>query len=156
MPLLRKFQTHPQCDRIGWNLAFWKLLKLFWQKIRVHVALKKFEDILTILMLGHGGGGHVVSMLTFYSDDPCSNPAEVYNLFGKMCVRKEWNGKRGRGWPIKNNLVSIEKFYCCKWPNILHKPSGHTLPLLWTHRLKHFLFHARPYQCDQKKIAKCL
>ena len=25
------------------------------------------------------GGGQVVSVLTFYSDDPSSNPVEVYN-----------------------------------------------------------------------------
>ena len=31
------------------------------------------------------GGGQVVSVLAFYSDDPSSNPAEVYNsLFGKV------------------------------------------------------------------------
>ena len=26
------------------------------------------------------GGGQVVSVLAFYSDDPSSNPAEVYNF----------------------------------------------------------------------------
>ena len=42
-----------------------------------------------------GGGGLVVSVLVFYSDNPSSIPAEVYNLLKK---RKET--KRGQGWPI--------------------------------------------------------
>ena len=32
------------------------------------------------------GGGQVVSMLDFYSDDPSSNPADVYSFFCKICV----------------------------------------------------------------------
>ena len=39
------------------------------------------------LQLGHGGG-HVVSVLTFYSNDPSSNPTEVYS-FCKICVWKQ-------------------------------------------------------------------
>ena len=27
------------------------------------------------------GGGQVVSMLSFYSDDPSSNPADAYSFF---------------------------------------------------------------------------
>ena len=30
------------------------------------------------------GGGRVVNVLTFYSDDPSSNPAEVYRFFPKL------------------------------------------------------------------------
>ena len=30
---------------------------------------------------GGGGGGQVVSVLTFHSDDPSSNPAEAYSFF---------------------------------------------------------------------------
>ena len=33
-------------------------------------------------------GGEVVSMLAFYSDDPSSNPARVYNFSLKMGVEK--------------------------------------------------------------------
>ena len=29
------------------------------------------------------GGGHVVSVLVFYSDDPSSNPAEAYSFYTK-------------------------------------------------------------------------
>ena len=32
------------------------------------------------------GGGQVVSVLAFYSDDPSSNPAEAYNFSCKICV----------------------------------------------------------------------
>ena len=35
---------------------------------------------------GHGGG-QVVSMLAFYSDDPSSNPAEAFAVI--LCL-KEW------------------------------------------------------------------
>ena len=34
------------------------------------------------------GGGLVVSVLAFYSDDPSSIPAEVYNFFCKNIVEK--------------------------------------------------------------------
>ena len=40
--------------------------------------LKKFR--------GRGGGGQVVSMLAFYSDDPSLNPAEAYSFLCKNCV----------------------------------------------------------------------
>ena len=47
------------------------------------------------------GGGQVVSVLAFYSDDPSSNPAEVYNFSVKIVIEKNKNKlKRGRGWPI--------------------------------------------------------
>ena len=39
--------------------------------------------------MGRGGGGQVVSVLAFYSDDPSSDPAEACNFFCKICVRKE-------------------------------------------------------------------
>ena len=35
------------------------------------------------------GGGQVVCMRDFNSDDPSSNPAETYNFFCKICVSKE-------------------------------------------------------------------
>ena len=31
--------------------------------------------------MGRGGGGQVVSVLAFYSDDPSSNLAEAYSVF---------------------------------------------------------------------------
>ena len=44
----------------------------------------------------HGGGGRVVSLLAYYSDNPSLNPAEAYNLFRFSCLKR----KRGRGLPI--------------------------------------------------------
>ena len=35
------------------------------------------------------GGDLVVSVLVFFSDDPSSNPAEVYNFSVKRCLKKE-------------------------------------------------------------------
>ena len=32
------------------------------------------------------GGGQVVSVLAFYSDDLSSNPADAYSFFCKICV----------------------------------------------------------------------
>ena len=50
-------------------------------------------------MSGRGGGGQVVSVLAFFSDDPSLNPAEVSNLY---CVtnqlkRKTINEEAGNG-----------------------------------------------------------
>ena len=48
------------------------------------------------------GGGQVVSVLAFSSEDPSSNPADVYSFFPvKSLFEKNENiTKRGRGWPI--------------------------------------------------------
>ena len=47
-------------------------------------------------MLGCGGG-LVVSVLAFYSDDPSSIPAEVYNFFCKIVVEKNENKQKEAG-----------------------------------------------------------
>ena len=36
------------------------------------------------------GGCQVVRMLAFYSNNPCLNPTEAYNMFCTICVWKEW------------------------------------------------------------------
>ena len=43
------------------------------------------------------GGGLVVSVLAFYSDDPSSIPAEVYNFFCKIVVEKNENKQKEAG-----------------------------------------------------------
>ena len=48
------------------------------------------------LMLGRGGG-QVVSMLAFYSDDPSSNPAEVYNFSVKLLLKRTKINKKRPG-----------------------------------------------------------
>ena len=45
---------------------------------------------------GHGGG-QMVSVLGFYSDDPSFNPAEPYSFFCKICVWKEQKNKKEDG-----------------------------------------------------------
>ena len=48
-----------------------------------------------------GGGGQVVSVLAFYSDDPSSNPRWGLQIFCKSAIEKNENKQiRGRGWPI--------------------------------------------------------
>ena len=46
-----------------------------------------------ILIWGRGGG-QVVSVLAFYSDDPSSNPAEANNFF-RIIVFKKNENKQG-------------------------------------------------------------
>ena len=44
------------------------------------------------LWISVDGGGlpTVVNMIAFYSDDPCSNPVEVYSFFLKNVAVKVW------------------------------------------------------------------
>ena len=53
-----------------------------------YLATCSIEDFLyiTINLLGCGGG-LVVSVLAFYSDDPSSIPAEVYNFSVKLLLK---------------------------------------------------------------------
>ena len=51
------------------------------------------------LKLGRGGG-QVVSMLAFYSNNPNLNPAEVYNFSLQLDLNRTKIYKRGRSWPI--------------------------------------------------------
>ena len=53
-------------------------------------------------MMGRGGG-QVVIVLAFYSDDPSLNPAEAYSFFCKIVFEKNENKQeRGLGWPTLN------------------------------------------------------
>ena len=54
------------------------------------------------------GGGLVVSMLAFYSDDPSSNPAEAYRFFCTMLSETNENKQKEAGvGPFKRTIVSI-------------------------------------------------
>ena len=60
------------------------------------------------------GGGRVVSVLAFYSDDTSSNPAEVYSFYSVNCLKRtKINKKRPGGWPIflKKPLFSISAIF---------------------------------------------
>ena len=47
------------------------------------------------------GGGQVVSVLAFYSDDPSSNPADAYSFSVQIVFEKNKNKqKRGRVGPF--------------------------------------------------------
>ena len=41
------------------------------------------------------GGGQVVSMLAFYSDDPSPNPAEILNFYSLQLFEKSENKSKG-------------------------------------------------------------
>ena len=43
------------------------------------------------------GGGQVVSVLAFYSDDPSSNPAETCSFSVKFVFEKNENKQKGAG-----------------------------------------------------------
>ena len=43
------------------------------------------------------GGGQVVSVLAFYSDDPSSNPAEVFNFSVKLLLKRTKINKKRPG-----------------------------------------------------------
>ena len=51
------------------------------------------------------GGGQVVSVLAFYSDDPSSNPAEVYSFFRNIRLEKN---KKGPGSAHFLKIVSMK------------------------------------------------
>ena len=51
-------------------------------------------------------GGQVVIELVFYSDDPSSNPAEVYSSFYSVnCLKRKKINKRGRDGLFKKTLI---------------------------------------------------
>ena len=47
--------------------------------------------------IGRGGGGQVVSMLAFYSNDPSSNPADAYSFSVKFVFEKNENKQKEAG-----------------------------------------------------------
>ena len=65
-------------------------------------VINKFLNCGTMLHLG-SGGGLVVSLFTFYSDDLCSNPAEAYSSVSVTCLKRtKINKKRPRLADLKN------------------------------------------------------
>ena len=63
--------------------------------------LERFEHACRIKIniqqtLGRSGG-QVVSVLTFYSDNPSSNPAEVYNFSVKLLLKRTKINKKEAG-----------------------------------------------------------
>ena len=57
-------------------------------KLFVAKGFKNVPKVQKIAQSGHTGrgGGQVVSVLAFYSDDPSSNPADAYTFFCKVCI----------------------------------------------------------------------
>ena len=53
--------------------------------------------ITKVLFKSGRGGGQVVSVLAFYSDDPSLNPAEVYNFSVKLLLKRTKINKKEAG-----------------------------------------------------------
>ena len=63
------------------------------------------------MLLGRGGG-QVVSVLAFYSDDLSLNPAEIFNFSVKIVVeieKDENKHKKARIGPFKNTVIEKTK-----------------------------------------------
>ena len=61
--------------------------------IRKGKSLLKLEKKHCII-LGRGGVGAVVGVLTFYTNNPSSNPAQIYNFSVKIVVEKNKNNEQ--------------------------------------------------------------
>ena len=52
------------------------------------------------------GGGQVVSVFAFFSDDPSSNAADAYSFSVTfVCEKNENKQNRGRSWPFLKNTL---------------------------------------------------
>ena len=84
-------------DFVVWerrDLASFALL--FSEPVWRHLKVKGYKNWSKL------GRGQVVSVVAFYSDDPSSNPAEVYRFDSVNCLKITENKlERGWGWPIK-------------------------------------------------------
>ena len=59
------------------------------------------------------GGGQVVSVLAYYSDDLSTNPAEAYSFFYKIFAWKDRNKQREAGVsPLKIVLLLVSWSFC--------------------------------------------
>ena len=60
------------------------------------------------------GGGQVVSVLAFYSDDPSSNPAETCSFSVKLVFEKNENKQReARVGPLCQGRINVKE--CGGW-----------------------------------------
>ena len=65
------------------------------------------------------GGGQVVNVLTFYSDDSSSNPANVYSFSSVKLFEKNKN-KQKRGWEWSNiKIIFLKKIQVTKFVDYL-------------------------------------
>ena len=58
------------------------------------------------------GGGQVVSVLAFYSVDPCSNPANAYNFSPRFVFEKTENKQKESGVGYNYLIVFISVSIC--------------------------------------------
>ena len=67
--------------------------------LKQEVALPIITWVCHKIDLSHGGG-HVVSVMAFYSNDLSSYPDKVNIFFCGVGFENNKINKRGRGWPI--------------------------------------------------------
>ena len=56
------------------------------------------------------GGGQVVSVFAFYSDDPSSNPADVYSFSVKFVFEKNENKQKEAGLAHFLRIIVLKVF----------------------------------------------
>ena len=66
----------------------------------------EWKQVITFILSWGRGGGQVVSVLAFYSDDPSSNPAEASSFSVKFVFGKNENKQKeaGLGPFLKKNI----------------------------------------------------
>ena len=78
--------------------------------------------------MGCGGGVQVISLLTFYSNDPSSNPAEANSFSVKMCLKRTKINKKRQGvgpfFKKNESPIFIRMGFILSRPKTLQKMKG--------------------------------
>ena len=93
----------------GLSTAQGPLVRLYTYSFQASFDDSKRDQLYACATIGIGitnqirGGGQVVSMLAFYSENPSSNPADAYSFFCKiLCLKRtKINQKEAAVGPFK-------------------------------------------------------
>ena len=72
------------------KMAPWRFLKWHMFEVKLLFGSKLNKNLRDLCC----GGGHVVIMLAFYSNNPSSNPAEAYSFYVKIVFKKKKNKQK--------------------------------------------------------------
>ena len=89
-----------------WHLVRWNFTCVTWEVTPLDVRFMRHFTSYSTSLLGRGGGGQVVSVLPFYSDDLSLNPAETYSFFllNLFVKRTKINQKEAWASRLNNNF----------------------------------------------------